>query len=301
MELSRNTSSGFKVQATWGRYYQFVRQMRANYDVNVGEEIFALAGTPGDNEVPVLQATQWSLGGSYGNGNTTDQGIWMVSLDGYLKHYQGLARYSFVEEWVSDGAEPEMLIPNGSGWVRGVDAMVKYEGNWLEGWVSYSLSQAVNQFDQLNGGQPFAANTDQRHQLNVVSKWSLLRDRVVFSSNWTFASGRPYTPLLDFEEQAFLRKISYAPVNSDRLPAYHRLDLSLHYNHEFKALQSAAIPPVTGKIGVVFFNVYDRANLAQRRYRIIPGSQSPDQQATPLTIDQRLLGFSPNIFITLEF
>lgn len=301
VELARVITPGLKLQATWGRYYQFVRQLRANYDVNVGEDIFALAETPGEAAVPVLEATQWSLGGSYGNGNTTEAGIWLFSLDGYLKYYQGLAMYSFANEWVLDGDEPNLIVPNGSGWVRGLDAMVKYEGNWLEGWVSYSLSQAVNQFDQINRGLPFAARTDQRHQFSVVSKWSILQSRLVFSTNWTFASGRPYTPLLDYREDGFLPELSYAPINSGRLPDYHRLDLSLHYNHEFKAMQSRAIPPVTGKIGVVFFNVYNRVNLTQRRYRIIPGSQRADNQPVPLSIDQRLLGFSPNIFITLEF
>ena len=301
VELARVITPSLKLQATWGRYYQFVRQLRANYNVNVGEDIFALAETSGEASVPVLEATQWSLGGSYGNGRTTETGIWLFSLDGYLKYYQGLAMYSFANEWVLDGSEPELIVPNGGGWVRGLDAMVKYEGNWLEGWVSYSISQAVNQFEQVNGGLPFAARTDQRHQFSVVSKWSILQSRVIFATNWTFASGRPYTPLLGYREDTYLRKLSYAPVNSGRLPDYHRLDLSLHYNHEFKTMPSRAIPPVTGKIGVVFFNVYNRVNLTQRRYRIIPSSQRADDQPAPLVIDQRLLGFSPNIFITLEF
>jgi hypothetical protein len=302
VELSRTFEDGLKLHATWGQYYQFVRQLRANNDINVGEQIFALAGA---DDVPVLQARHGSVGGSYALGNAGKSINCTFSLDGYLKTYQGLAMYGYGDGWVSDGEDPQSWLTDGSGWVRGLDAMIKYESQWLEGWVSYSLSQGVNQFSEINEGTPFAAATDQRHQVSVVNTISFPtashqdHEKWVFSSNFTYASGRPFTPLEGYEQQGFLTQLNYADVHSARLPDYHRLDLSFHYNHSFGLGQSDAKPPVKGKIGMVVYNVYNRANVGRRRYRI----PEADQGATsaPLVIDHQLLGISPNFFINLEF
>lgn len=309
-ELSYTFGDGMKLHGTAGQYVQFVRWIQTFNQLNVGQQVFALAG---QQDLPVLRARHFSLGGSY-SPNFTPGREWTFSLDGYYKRYQGVAMYGFEQELVPNGARPEHLFTDGTGWVRGLDAMFKYSLGrvhpqrpdqmllGVEGWISYSLSQATNEFDDLVNGNPFPAATDQRHQLSLVNNVSFFDGAWVFSSNFTYASGRPFTPLAEVDQQGFLTRLGFDPVHSGRLPAYHRLDLSLHHQHTLGGdWLGEDMPPVKGRIGVVIFNVYDRTNIGQRQYRVPRVSEEAAMPPMPVILDHQLLGFSPNIFINLEF
>jgi predicted porin len=80
----------------------------------------------------------------------------------------------------------------------------------------------------LNADQPFPANHDRRHNLNVAMNYDI-NNRWNVGANFTYATGRPITlPVGQYEFDGYLANY-YSERNGYRLPDFHRLDLSATY------------------------------------------------------------------------
>jgi hypothetical protein len=162
----------------------------------------------------------------------------------------------------------------GKGESYGMEYMLRKEGNHFEGWISYTLSKTTLQFDAINNGKSFPATYDRRHDLGIYASYRWLK-QWKFSANFVYGTGNAISlpvgeyyaysssignnlsssyPLLDFEDK-----------NNYRMKPYHRLDISLEFNH--------VIAKKMGSI-IVFsiYNLYNRAN---------PFFYQLDQVATP--------------------
>ena len=143
-------------------------------------------------------------------------------------------------------------------------------------------------FPDLNGGEPFPALHDQTHEVKVVNSLRL-GARWNIAATWTFATGKPYTSpesqyfitLLDGAEQSF---IHVGEKNSERLPAYHRLDAALHYKFDVKTSRV--------DVGLSVFNLYNRENVWYKEFDL---SESP-----MVTTDVTFLGFTPNLSVRVD-
>jgi hypothetical protein len=142
-------------------------------------------------------------------------------------------------------------------------------------------------FPAINKGMIFPADHDRRHEVNVVAKynWGVYS----FAATWVYASGSPYTapesqyfiPLLDGEVNSY---IHVSDKNANRLPDYHRLDLSA--SRKFESDNWAT------EIGVSIFNTYNHKNVWYRDYNL---------NTTPITItDVVMLGFTPTVYIQMN-
>ncbi len=288
------------LRASWGRYHQFSSLALADNRLNAGENLFVLATA---DSISVLGAGHLSVGTYW------KVGLWEFTLDAYQKNLQGLNMYFFAAQEVFAEAEPDQLLTNGQGLARGIEGMAKFEWKQLSGWVSYTLAQVRHQFAELNEGANFAAQHDQRHQLSIVAHYQI-KDRWSLAANWTYSSGTPYTPVENFQSVVFLPEspnpisanfIKYGEVNAERLPDYHRLDLSLQYRFPLEAIAHARADKVGGTIGLNVINAYNRTNFRNRRYRVLPADLAESGQAELLTVDYELLGFTPNLFVRLNF
>jgi hypothetical protein len=117
-----------------------------------------------------------------------------------------------------------------SGTAQGFELLVKREpvnSNW-SGFVSLTLSKAQRKNDVT--GERFPFDYDQPVNLNVVGNYKL-NDRWSFGAKWSYHSGSPTTPIVgsftvaDGLNGATRFRPVYGSINSQRLPAYHRLDL----------------------------------------------------------------------------
>jgi TonB dependent receptor len=94
--------------------------------------------------------------------------------------------------------------------------------------VSLTLSKAQRKNDVT--GERFPFDYDQPVNLNVVGNYKL-NDRWSFGAKWSYHSGSPTTPIVgsftvaDGLNGATRFRPVYGSINSQRLPAYHRLDL----------------------------------------------------------------------------
>ena len=162
---------------------------------------------------------------------------------------------------------------------------------------SYSLGIVNNRFETINENQLFPADHDQRHKFSWVHNYSL--SKWDFSLSWHYTTGLPYTTPVghdvrldtEGEEEYFL---VYSQLNNARLPNYHRLDLAANYKLDTKNW--------TGKIGVSIFNLYDRTNLQDIDFFVLPPQTQAGRSLPEEIIFQRdMMRFTPNFFFHINW
>lgn len=280
------------LKAAYGQYRQYISRIDVPNQLRVGEDFWMLAD--GDS-IPVAGAKHIISGLSY---QTKDM---LLDVEIYHKELTDLTTYT--QQYFRGGSELRngYLINNGTGTAIGLDLFFKktfsIPGGTFTGLLSYSLSKVMYSFADIEAARPFYADHDQRH----ILKWgnTLRVGRWNFSSNWTLASGRPYTPATGVQADNYSHsRYTYIPtfgeINSARLPLYHRLDLSAAYKFSFMSDRRQ------GNIGVSLFNVYNRNNVKSREFMALRSFDS-EEEPQLVAIDRLLLGLSPNLFLNFQF
>jgi ferric enterobactin receptor len=118
-----------------------------------------------------------------------------------------------------------------------------------------------------------------------LQRWS-------FAATFIFSTGHPYTAPLGSYSVTTLdgNKVNYLTIsakNGERLPDYHRLDLSATY--DLLKIDGKK----TGSIGLSLFNVYNHVNTWYNEYYI--------QNNQVITTNVKYLGFTPNITFSLKW
>jgi hypothetical protein len=121
-----------------------------------------------------------------------------------------------------------------SGVIRayGAEFLLRKNKGRLNGWIAYTLSRAERKADDrfpeetINSGKYYPVNYDKLHDLAIVGNYDFTR-RLSLGLNYVFYSGRPISyPVGSFGYDAFLIA-NFEIRNQERIPAYHRIDLSL--------------------------------------------------------------------------
>ena len=116
-------------------------------------------------------------------------------------------------------------LRTGKGRAYGLELMVRRRQGRFTGWLSYTLSRTERRIQAINEGQYFPAPQDQPHAIAAVGSYKL-NSRWTVSANFVYAMGRPTTlPEETFHYGQYIVPV-YGKRSSERLPAYHRLDLS---------------------------------------------------------------------------
>ena len=154
----------------------------------------------------------------------------------------------------------ESALLNARGRAYGVEMSVAKNFGKVTGQVNYTYSQTqvkvLNTFPSeiVNKGAYYFADIDKPHNLAIIAKIKLQRGWT-FNTNFIFTSGRPAT----FPDGNYLFNqnvvSNYSLRNSDRLPAYHRIDAGWSY--------STKISPEQKKYStwnISFYNLYMHEN-----------------------------------------
>jgi hypothetical protein len=157
--------------------------------------------------------------------------------------------------------ENEMVF--GQGLSYGAEFFLRKKTGQFTGWVGYTWSRTTRQFDELNNGEAYFFRYDRTHDMSLLlsyqfnKKWSGNMVFVYGTGNATTLPDSRYAyrfgidPGTGAPEYIFIDR--YNKVNSFRLPAYHRLDISATYivkqTAKFESSWNFSI-----------YNVYNRAN-----------------------------------------
>ena len=157
----------------------------------------------------------------------------------------------------------EYTVENGKAY--GADFSLKYDDGRLYVWTIYSLGKVIREGEM----QTYSPHYDRRHNVNVLINYQMGQSRdFEISLRWNYGSGFPYSPtasmveMLDFSNGINSNYISqngtlttiYGELNSERLPNYHRLDLSA--KKRFDIGKRSIL-----EINLSVTNVYNRNNL----------------------------------------
>lgn len=222
---------------------------------------------PASSDFPPEKAKQYGIEANY----QTKTGL-EFSIAGYYKNMDNLLEYREGTSIFSTKSEWKEVAEIGKGTSYGSEFFLHKKEGRLNGWVSYTLSWAVRQFDKVNNGQEYYSSFDKRHDLSLVANYQLNK-RWNIGANWIFNTGTPYSmpehnragSKIWFPDTGSLAIINnvlvYNQKNNYRLPSYHRLDLGIHYTKPWKK------HPEREQIwSISIFNVYNRHNAFNRYF-----------------------------------
>ncbi|MEO0526360.1 MAG: TonB-dependent receptor [Bacteroidota bacterium] len=157
----------------------------------------------------------------------------------------------------------ETEILNGESRAYGLEFLMRKNEGKFTGWFAYTLSKSEQRTPGGNAGGPGINNGDwyntpydRTHDFSLTTAYRL-NDKWSFGANLIFQTGRPVTfPNGQFQYEG-LSIATFSDRNSDRLSAYHRLDISATYRPNRK-------PNKRWKGEWVFgiYNLYNRRNAA---------------------------------------
>jgi hypothetical protein len=176
-----------------------------------------------------------------------------TSIEVYYKDVQNIIDYKDgAELFLKEDLETELL--RGSGYAYGMELLAKKQEGKFTGWVSYTLARSMRKVPGINSGKAYPSTYDRTHDVSVVLNHDL-NSRFTVSANWVFSTGNPVTyPVAKYDIQGNTL-FYYAERNSNRIPDYHRLDLSATWNPQKNETRK-----VKRSLNVSLYNVYARRN-----------------------------------------
>ncbi len=195
--------------------------------------------------------------------------MWETSVELYYKDMQNVLDYKEgAELFLNEEIETELL--HGSGESKGMELLVKKAQGKLTGWVGYTWAKTTRTVEGINNGNPYPSSYDRTHDLSIVSNYEL-NERWNLSANFVFSTGSPTSyPVAKYNIQGN-QVYEYSSRNSNRIPNYHRLDLSATY--DFKKNKNRRFKQ---SINFSIYNVYGRRNA----YSITPEANEDNLQQT---------------------
>ncbi|MCE6988365.1 TonB-dependent receptor [Dyadobacter sp. CY323] len=165
-----------------------------------------------------------------------------VSLEGYYKNIQNFLDYKGGDSLIMNH-NIEAAVLNTKAKAYGVEFMIKKMTGKLNGWLGYTYSRTLlraidrDSPDAPNNGNFYPSNYDKPHDFTVISNYRFSH-RFSLSFNFTYSTGRPYTPPIGKYMIDGAQRVYYADRNQFRIPDYYRTDLAMNIegNHKIKKL-----------------------------------------------------------------
>lgn len=201
-----------------------------------------------------------------------------LSLEGYYKRMDNLMEYKDGASFLGGGSMGwEEKVCLGEGWAYGVEFLAQRTVGQFTGWLGYTWSHTNRLFDkpgqELSGGEVFPAKYDRRHDLSIVMMYKP-SDQFDASISWVYCTGNTATLATQVYEGDENNNVGYWPSvgddddgyyssavselgdyphrNNFRMPAYHRMDVSLNFHKQLKRGMRT--------INISVYNVYNRKN-----------------------------------------
>lgn len=231
------------IKAGYSRSSQFMQQVSSNY-----------IAVPTDSWLPTgsifspLKSDSYSIGayGLVSNSLRFSGELWYRNMKGVAEYKEGISIYNPDLNWADK-------ITFGMGWAYGLDISIGRTFGNVSADISYGLMWSWRKFNDLNQGKRFPAKFDNRHKIDISASWKI-NENMTLNAQWQFMSGNRTTialynidlpnhffPDAPFERPADKGKGDYTGAgflgerNNVRLPAFHRLNLSLTIDGKLKS------------------------------------------------------------------
>ena len=190
----------------------------------------------------------------------------------------------------------EQVVLNGEARAYGLEILARKNNGKLNGWISYTLSRSEQRTPGrtaaetgINNGEWYKTGWDKLHNIAITSMYKL-NEKWSFSSIFSLQSGQPVTyPNGQYQYQG-ISVPTYGLRNENRLPTYHRLDISATLVPEKNKNRNWYGEWVFG-----IYNVYSRKNAASISFR--QNQDSGNNEAVRLSI----FGIVPSVTYNFKF
>jgi hypothetical protein len=197
---------------------------------------------------------------------------WSFNIEGYYKYFSQLSNinqnklYDDISQFelIDDVFKKDFIIETGQSY--GFDLLAKYSKDRLFFWAVYSYGKNT----RWDGFANYAPVFDRRHNVNLVGSYLFGKAKnYELNIRWNLGSGLPFTPTAgyyqgeNFSEGVTTDYVTNNPsaittllgtFNSQRLPYYHRLDITFKKQFNFK---NKDVLEIIASIT----NVYNRNNI----------------------------------------
>lgn len=254
--LSENNS----IKLGYNRNYQYLHQL-SNSTTSSPTDVWV----PSSNNVLPQIADQVALG-YYQN---LKKNMYQISVEAYYKHLQNQIDYRNGADLVLNN-EVEGELVYGKGRAYGVELLIEKKKGKLTGWIGYTLSRSLRQFDEINEGQEFSARQDRIHDISVVAMYKINKS-LALAGTFIYYTGDAVT----FPSGKYTINGETVPLyterNGYRMPDYHRMDIGLTwYMKERKRFEH--------NLNFSIYNLYSRENAYT-----ITFAENPDTGVTEAT------------------
>lgn len=190
----------------------------------------------------------------------------------------------------------EQVILNGTARAYGLELLLRKNEGKFKGWFAYTLSKSEQQTKGrtptetgINNGNWYNTPYDKTHDISITGSYQL-HEKWKINANFLFQTGQPVTfPNAQYEYNG-INIPNYSVRNSNRLPAYNRLDISLNYTSKPNKNNGLQSYWVFG-----FYNIYNRNNAALITFR--ENRNTGNNEAIRLSI----FGIIPSISYNFKF
>jgi len=309
--LTENSSIKFAA----GIYHQYMTAVERPFAPDIW--------MPSDKNIYDSQALQFILGYEHQFGRILD-----FESEVYYKNYRNIYMFNYnVNSEISpsyyNGDQPvytssQDIFLRGNERAYGLEVLLRKDIGAVTGWIGYTLSMAKDTFDGVNEGKPFVPQQSRTSVINFVlngninsifsGRWNEAPPKS--SSNWIlgmnfiFTSGQPITlpssayfintlPAWDSYGATGQKLPSYklypGDIDSYRLPAYIRLDMSITWQKDYGTWSIAPYFQV--------FNIGNRKNVWYINYTSNEQNGAIVQSVN--TVNQ--LPFLPSLGVTVKF
>ncbi len=176
-----------------------------------------------------------------------------TSVEVYYKDMKNVLDYKDgAELFLNEDLETELLT--GTGYSYGLEMLIKKQEGRFTGWASYTWAKSMRKIPGINNGKAYPSTYDRTHDFSLVMNYDVSK-QLSLAANWVFSTGTPITyPVAKYDVQGNTVFV-YSDRNGNRIPDYHRLDLSFTYNSKKNETRK-----VKRSLNVSFYNVYARRN-----------------------------------------
>lgn len=162
----------------------------------------------------------------------------------------------------------EQVVLNGEARAYGLEVLFRKNNGNLKGWLAYTLSKSEQRTPGrtanetgINEGRWYNTPFDKTHDVSVNLTYDLNK-KWSFNSNLIFQTGQPTNfPVAQFELQGLVVPV-FGFRNQERLPVYHRMDISATLTPRKNKNRKRQAEWVFS-----LYNLYNRRNAASINFR----------------------------------
>ena len=228
------------IKASYSYMSQYVHLL-SNSNLSLPSDMWV----PVTHDVPPMRSMQVAAGISYNILGQVE-----LSVEGYYKRSLNLIEYKEGASYVGYSSDWQTKVSIGNGWSYGVEFLAQRKIGPVTGWIGYTWSRSMRQFDDINYGKPFHAKYDREHDLSITLQYRIT-PRIDIAGTWVYSTGNRGTLVTQtYYDPDMKRRIEYFHErNGYVLPDYHRLDLAVNFHFPHKRSENGKKGKADGYYG----------------------------------------------------